>query len=427
VSDLVLENGAKKELYFNVFDFDLKEIAQTLINKNQNEHIKIIGGIDFRNVRDNPPVKEVFDLFSANSNENLNVIAVNSVGLNHQKILVRDVGLPTAAILFLSGNFTQSCIGPEGDAVALPAKQRPKFSIPNANHAIWIDGALPAIVAKYELKKTLELKLRGQSEYPISGSYTILGPRKGKEPTWIMMSFSPNGGMGDVNSDIYQKILIETPGRIKMSHFAFSSPVIERALLKRLKKQKELGQVAQLWSVGDKPFAMRPWSIFLHLSQLKLDDTTGKYVDDAASELTSFYSTDEITQLRSQIRVAPAVYSEKNIKLKTGQSLAITAKLHHKVFLFPDAQLSIVGTSFNPSANAEANNEQILIVKDADIARKTDQMITALYEQSAGSVHKTALKMNERNHVDIVVGPNEDAEEKATNRSIRSPDQPISP
>src|SRR5690606_17496050 len=148
------------------------------------------------------------DKLLAESTSEFRTHLVNSVGLNHQKIVVRDPYGPNAAVMFLSGNFTQSCLGPEGDAISLPKNERPKGSIPNSNHAVIIKGPVAALVARFELRKIFMHNLRGQSQFPPGGAFKLYGPTDQLRgvPSWIIMAFSPNGGMGDVNRDILARL-----------------------------------------------------------------------------------------------------------------------------------------------------------------------------------------------------------------------------
>lgn len=388
--------GAEQEIWYNVFDFDLKVIAEALRNQHLKKGVKVTGGIDAGTIATRPEVQAIFDDLSALESEKFKTVAVKSVGLNHQKIILRDPFGPKAAVLFLSGNFTQSCIGPEGDLVALPPEKRNEFSIPNANHALLILGSLPAQATQAELKKTLEHKIRGQSQYPISGSYKILGAKKNAkdEAPYIVLSFSPNGGEGDVNKSIYVPLIQNSKGSIEAVHFAFSSKQIQNALIeKAARDMKEKGQF-EFRSVGDTPFAMREWSAFLLLSGLKKDLDSGKYLTDGEAPILQSLGAVGVTDLQDKIRTAPAVYGERHFRLEDGSSVKTTAKIHHKVFIFPEDSLAILGTSFNPSENAESNNEQIVIVKDTTIVKQARGLFGYLYKESPRSVTQEANKRN---------------------------------
>lgn len=388
--------GAEQEIWYNVFDFDLKDVATALQNQHLKKNVRVTGGIDAGTIATRPEVQAVYDQLAALESETFRTIPVKSVGLNHQKILLRDPYGPRAAVLFLSGNFTQSCIGPEGDLVNLPKDKRPRTSIPNANHALLVVGSLPAQVTRAELKKTLEAKIRGQSQYPISGSYKIYGDKRAgqAEAPSITISFSPNGGEGDVNKSIYVPLIQSSKGPIEAVHFAFSSKQIQTALLEKAAREMQASGVFEFKSVGDTPFAMREWSVFLSLSGLKKDLTSGKYLVDAEAPVLQALGSVGVTDLQNKIRTAPAIYGERHYRLEDGSSAKTTAKIHHKVFIFPEDNTAVLGTSFNPSENAESNNEQIVVVKDANIVRQARGLFGYLFKESARSVNEEALRRN---------------------------------
>lgn len=387
--------GAQHSIIYNVFEFNLMDIALALKEQN-NLGVEILGGIDLQTTSISESNSAVFTYLKSHESPSFKTVGVNSSGLNHQKILVRDAGTPEAAILLLSGNFTQSCIGPEGDAVNAPIPLRPKESLPNANHALFIKGTLPALAAKYELQKTLLKGFRGQSDYPIGGSYLFYGPRtKPSEPApYFLLSFSPNGGMGEVNRDIIKRVILGTRGPIWTMQFAFSSPELIEAITTRVKQAKEQNALLDFRAAGDPPFALREWSAFLKLSGLQRDLSTKVYSSDPSSEIQSLLSPQQLRIWQSKIRVNPKAFGEFNIRNSNGDNQRLSVKLHHKVFIFPQDQVAIVGTSFNPSRNAEGNQEQIAVVSDPKVVNKIAGAFSYLYFSSKQSVANMASKRN---------------------------------
>ncbi|MCM2282948.1 MAG: hypothetical protein NDI61_13995 [Bdellovibrionaceae bacterium] len=416
---------AKTEIRANVFDFDSQEIGDAFLaasRRGVSTHV----GVDMGVFHERPEVQAVVEkmtglskaeilaqieaqpnqsvILSSPSNPKMTLTLVSSVGLNHQKAIVSDVADPqNAKTLLLSGNFTYSCLHPNGDAATLPVKLRPPDAIPNANHAILLKGQLPAVVVEQELRKTLDYGVRGESQYPLGGAFRISGPMDpatGK-PTSIILTFSPNGGLGDINRDILARLLRATHGPMVSAQFAFSSEILTSEIVARSLREFRTGTPTPFRSVGDPPFAMREWSGFLALSGWSRDITTQVYSDvsqkpDALiAPLISAFSTEDLSRWRESIRVGSRAYGERHEILPDGRSFKLSAKLHHKVWAFPDEYISVVGTSFNPSANAEKNNEQILIVYSSNILNITMSMFGYLYREARGSVAAEAMRRNQ--------------------------------
>src|SRR5687768_16047420 len=100
--------SAQKEIILNVFDFDLEEVADALIEQ-AHKGLYVQVGIDKKSVINvRPEVKAVADRLAENG---VKVTGVLPVGLNHQKITAIDWSNPKrAAVLFSSGNLTRSCM-----------------------------------------------------------------------------------------------------------------------------------------------------------------------------------------------------------------------------------------------------------------------------------------------------------------------------
>ncbi len=418
-------NGAKKEIWLNVFDFDSLEIAAALTAASA-RGAAVHAGIDVGVFKERPEVQSVVakltglsvetvlrriaELPSENAtiasraHAGLKVTLVNSVGLNHQKAIVRDVmAKKNAATLLLSGNLTYSCIHENGDAAVLPHDLRPAEAKPNANHAVLIEGQLPAIIVEQELRKTLDYGIRGQSRYPLGGAFRVLGPRdpETKRPTSIILTFSPNGGLGDINRDILARLLRATRGPVVSAQFAFSSASLVSEIVARTVSEQRKGTREPFRAVGDPPFAMREWSAFLALSGYSRDVATKTYNDlatdpgAAVAPLVRTMSGREFEEWRESIRIGSTRFSDRYVTLPGDRKFKISAKLHHKFWAFPEERTSVVGTSFNPSQNAENNNEQILIVNDSRLLRKAMGMFEYLFREARSSVAAEAVRRND--------------------------------
>ncbi|MBI3544232.1 MAG: hypothetical protein HY075_13260 [Deltaproteobacteria bacterium] len=390
-------NGATKEWAMNVYDFDLQVLADAMIAKAK-EGIPGRVGIDAKVIEARPEVKAIFEQLKAT--KNIQAFAVDAVGLNHQKIVTRDWSIPEkASVLLSSGNATQSCVGPEGDMVAFD--NRPKESVPNANHMITMDSYVMANLLNHELTKVLDMGLRGNG-FPLAGSYRLPGPVKNGKPTSIVITFSPHGAIGNVNNDLIAKLITDSRGPIRMLQFAFSSKGVEDALLERAQADVAAGHEFDFQSVGDTPFAMRDWSTFLSMSGygLEVDGKSHKYYELKDSPWVKALGKNGIAKLREGIRVAPPYYGTHHWADPSGQDHEVTSKIHHKVLVVPGVEpdhsdgAAILGTSHNFSENALHNNEQLMIIYDGEIAQQAMGMFEGLRVESKRSVVETAERRN---------------------------------
>ena len=400
---------AKKEIAINVFDFDLEDVADELIEaKKRGVAIKV--GIDAGVIELRPEVKKVYDKLIANG---IMTHAVDSVGLNHQKLMAVDWSLPgEARALMSSGNLTQSCIGSEGDLVALPKHLRPKFSVPNANHIMVLKSDIISNVIAHEISKTVDVgfRLRG-SQYPLGGIYQIWGdadPKNAGNRPYIKLAFSPNGALDSINKNFISQTIVRSSGSVKMAQFAFSSSTVNDALFTKAKSDLAKGGKFVFKSVGDTPFAMMEWSNFLKMSGLELirpEDKTipPKYQELADSEWKALFNDSDYAELKSTIRVAPDNYGNFNTKIGE-ESYKVSSKIHHKVLVAgePGKQVAVTG-SFNFSKGAEASQEYIIETNDQRIVRQIDGAIEYLHANSKGSVFDEANARNVRRQYDELI------------------------
>lgn len=378
--------GAETELMFNVFDFDLMDVADALIARAK-DGVVITGGIDKNVIAERPDVKAVFD--KLNKAKGVTIRAVDSVGLNHQKVMVRDFNdEKKAKALFSSGNFTQSCIGPEGDLKDVPEDERPKTSLPNANHMLVLDSFLLAQVAANSLTKTLVYGLRG-SEYPLDGAYKVLGD----DGQWIVISFSPRGGMGDINRDMTRRLITTTKGPLRLLQFAFSSTAVRDAIIERAKLE---GKDFDLKTVGDTPFAVRPWSVFLELAGWALDEADGRkeYVEAAANALREVLGAKRYEEILANLRVGPRAY-RNHVYRPSADAPAVqyNAKIHHKVVI--SGGYAVLGTSFNFSEAANSNQEQFLVTSDKALVAAMTEVFDGLFALATTTIVAEILRRNE--------------------------------
>lgn len=388
---------AKREIVLNVFDFDLIEIADVLVAKAQ-AGVSVRVGIDRNVIAERSEVKRVYDRLLSGG---VQVVQVDSMRLNHQKMVAIDWSQPTMArALFSSGNLTQSCLGPEGDLKDIPELRRPKESIPNANHVMTMKSWLAANLINHELSKTFDqsLGLRGAS-YPMTGAYQITGPgvppetfEAYPEPSFII-TFTPGGGYRDVGKNILARVIEKSSGPIRMIQFAYSAPAVSAALLAKATEAYRTNGVFDFYSVGDTPFAMQGWSQFLKMSGYRRVKRNGSayFEVDKKSPWVQALRPEHIQDLRSRVHIAPFPYGDKQVKVG-GESKKVNAKVHHKILSAGD--YVVMGTSFNFSKGAEANNEQILVFRSHELALKVDGAIKYLLSTNPSSVAVEAERRN---------------------------------
>ena len=407
-------NGAKKELVLNIFDFDLHDVADALVARHL-AGVSVRVGIDQGVIKSRPAVKAIFEKLARHGI----VTAVDSVGLNHQKVAARDWSLPEAHVLFSSGNLTQSCVGKEGDLKGRKILKGAEYSIPNANNILTLKSRLLALLVQHELTKTLDLKLRG-THYPQSGLYQVQGDIRG---TFLIIGFSPRGGFGDLNRDFISQLIRRTSGPVKMMQFAFSSKVIERALFERAKRD---GSRFEFYSVGDTPFALRDWSVVLSMSGLRLrapTETGPAYQPVVATnpEAGVYRWSDvvDIKTFRTKIQVAPREYGMHRVIVEGEPSpVEVSSKIHHKVLLSGD--ISILGTSFNFSESALSNQEQLVAIKDPRISEAAEAMFQGLYRRSEASVAAIAEARNASGYSPGGEKTSTDAEAKVIQKQVNT-------
>jgi len=401
---------AKKEITLNVYEFDLDEVAQTLIEAAQ-RGVSVQVGIDAKVVHEKPKIKAIFDRLIAGG---VKAVAVNAVKINHQKMAAVDWSdLEDAKVLFSSGNLTQSCLGPEGDLKDVTP--RPARSIPNANHVITMKSWLAANLVHHELSKTFseDLRLRG-AQYPTSGSYQITGPNTDPQTLEaypvgsFILSFTPGGSYRSVNRNLLASVIDRSEGPIRLVQFAYSSQGVSEALLRRaIRDYREKGRFDFL-SVGDTPFAMQEWSQFLKMSGLKRIQetmtTTGsknevkeirfsRFLEDDESPWKQSLGARDLRDLRRRVRVAPSVYGNSSVAVG-GRRYDVSAKIHHKLMMAGD--FAVIGTSFNFSEGAETNNEQVLVFRDPELAQVVKGITEELARTSVSSVFEEAQRRNRR-------------------------------
>lgn len=409
-------DGAEDEIRFNVFDFDLDSIADAFIRAHKKGR-KVLGGIDKGVIDVRPEVKAVYDKLVA---AGIPVAAVDSVGLNHQKLIVRDWSKPTkAATLMSTGNFTKSCLSPGGD-LAGTSFHSPK-SVPNSNMLKIIRSDELAAVVHHEITKTVDpnYALRGR-DYPISGAYQIFGEElvPGKK-RWMTVAFTPNGGLEDINQNFIGRVIKSTPGPSYTAQFAWASKKNEAALLEDAVACKKAGTRFELHAVGDTPFAMQKWSVFLSIAGYRLQGEGEKKgyvrIPDSENKWLQTLGEKDYAEVLRDLKIAPLRYGNHSVRTPDG-AFKLTAKIHLKVFVKgpPGEQVGIFG-SFNFSEGAENNQEYIVAIVDDETNEILQATVTSLSDDSPRTIGDEAERRNIAREFDPEEGTQVDAAKAGRN------------
>lgn len=401
--------SAKKSIHFNFFEFDLVDVAQEIMRMSD-YGIAVRGGIDAKTTVLKASNVKVAALFrsQAVAHSNFEFTEVQSSGLNHQKIIVKDAGTPEAEVLFLSGNMTQSCVGPEGDLVGVKNTIHQGKSKPNANNALLVKQPLIATMTAHELDKILVKKYRGQRHFPVSGSYVFENIKSSTQNDWLLLAFSPNGGTGDVGRDTLNTLIRSEERSVWAMQFAFSSSDILVDLIDKMRKRVVLMTdnipdsqqiIPEVAFTGDPSFSLREWAVPLKLSGYAKNIQTSKFYVDQESPLFQGLTAAQLKLMNEEfkkIRVSTQLFGDFHFL----GGLKASVKLHHKFFSLPAKDITTTGTSFNTSNSAEGNMEQIVITQDKDVARKMNGAFLYLYAKSNKSVIERALDKNKQKNLD---------------------------
>jgi hypothetical protein len=445
----IIKRPEVKQFTGNFFDFDLMEIAETLIEAHKKGK-EISLGVDNDVVKHRPEVKKVvkameregFIVVDQEAEEKLSfkvkeklreqrkgfniVYLVNAVGLNHQKMFaVNWDDKETARTYFASANPTKSGMHKEGDLAGTGLKS--EFSVPNANHFATMKSHILAQLVRHQTKMMFELDLRG-SELPFSGAFELKGPlEEDGTRSRLVITFAPAGGLGNIGKHMLSQAIQKTEGPIGMAQFAFSSNSIQESLLARAVRDSIKPHGFNYWGVGDTPFMMMDWSQFLKMVGLKkvVVGEEKHYVPLEKSEWVETLPEKELKKLFNRIRIAPLRYSPfVPFKMPDGSSVTLSGKLHHKIAVFGGAEviskkeaqgrphyktidgqyyaltnkgIAVLADSFNFSESAESNTEQMLMfINNKKANNFAWSLVFGLIEDSPRNIIEEAVRRNKR-------------------------------
>ncbi len=412
--------SATSDISINIYEFSIPEIADALIEKKKtNPEVIITVGIDLDAVEHSDSVKKIAKRLKKGK---IIVHEVDSVGINHQKMIVIDHGIKNKSkVILSSGNFTNSGIAPLGDLANLTEAERKrllksedaekvlKYAKPNSNHMVVIKSDSLAAFVKHNLDYTFS-GLRG-SEYPVSGAFQLIDTAPEK-PVNYYLTFAPQGGLDDINYNFIGKLIREGKGpEIDMMIFAHSSEIISNEILEKIKLTIANGEEPILRFVGDPPFAKREWSQFLVMAGYKatVDPYTGitVYQEDKKSRFLKELGKDYLEKMRKEsVFVGSSEYGNNWIELASGEKIPLTSKIHSKIIRSGDATL--VASSFNFSGGAESNNEQILATNNPQVV-----------DEMSGATEYLALKSFQEGRTVENIIKAENVKNKALIRKVR--------
>ncbi len=420
--DVIVKNieSAKSDISINVYEFSNKEIADALIAKKKtNPKVKITVGIDLDAIEHSDAVKEVAERLKA---AGIDVKEIDSVGINHQKMIVIDHDLKgESKVILSSGNFTNSGIHPLGDFANLPLSEQKrilesedaqkvlKYAKPNSNHLAVIKSDSFAATIKHNMDYTFS-GLRG-TQYPVSGAFQIIDTSSEK-PISYFLAFAPQGAIDDINYNFIGKMIREGKGpEIDMMIFAHSSETISNEILEKIKFIIANGQKPILRFVGDPPFAKREWSQFLVMAGYKatVDPYTGItiYKEDKKSKFLQELGPELLEEIRQMsVFVGSSEYGNNWVQLSNGERIPLTAKIHSKVVRSGDWTLFV--SSFNFSKNAENSNETIAATNNPRVV-----------ERISGATEYLAIKAKQESRTLVQVLKNANVSNKKKIRVAR--------
>ncbi len=413
----------KEEIWINVYDFDLKEIATELVAlKKAGKQVHV--GIHSENVQQKEGVKEVYNILKKGG---VDVRAVEFSELSHQKIISRDPSIKSnAAVLFSSGNFTYSGIHPDGDLGELGLKH--VKSLPNANHAISFNSYETAQLIKHQIKKVFDLKFKTPSKFPIDGIYKVWGPVVRGRRTSMTLAFSPET-RGLINRRLVAKSILEEKvgSPIYISQFSFSDSDIEKAIFDKIKSDYNKTKEINFRFVGDILSSSQDWSPQLRMigyDRVKLhNENYFKRIGDKSNSWRKAIPR-KYDELIDNVRINNN-YSRKSV-IVGEKNYAVDAKAHHK--LFATYNFSSLGSSFNFSASAENNMELFVLLDDPNMATKARGIVNYLYSEKYGGQrlkdrldgkNEGVLEKLRRNLGEEITLPDEKLASSVTNKSYK--------
>lgn len=405
--------------YANYYEIDSVEKAQAIVERAR-MGIPWFVGVD-KNKLHTIHSEEVARILEAEPN--VMFTPVDSVKLNHQKLMAVNVGYEGyGQVLNATANATISGSHPEGDfherritnSQGEVVTHIPE-ALPNVNEIQIIKSDEIALLVRHELTKTIIYKYkgtRGDNSYPLNGVYRFLGDvDEDGFQNMIDIAFSPRGAIANINHNILGAAMANAEGDVYLASFAPSSEDFGLGLKKYINKQLEQGKTPRLKWALDPTSSIAHWNLALDFSGLVLAHARGwdeatqgprlfkEIENDSLREALGEELFDELTQgimagKKSVFGfVTPKDENDDYYYDEEGNVFRIEVKIHLKSAAADN--LAIVGSSFNQSDAAEYNQEQIFVSYIRRIAQRQKAAIRyQLRHNMAQSVREAAIQKN---------------------------------
>lgn len=383
---------AKYNYASNIFQIDLPSYANELAGRT--DLLERKQGIDKSNVDAFENDRKVYETLVKGGVKTTLVITSN---LNHPKMAAINYGYPGFGyVLALTANATQSCSGKEGDLLNLdpPVPE----SIPNSNMGALIKSDILASIFNHEISKSVDLLFKG-TDFPVGGIISVKG-----EGT-LSVAFTPNGANNSMLDNFYAAAIDASNNpHLGGVFFVESGGKMASAIIRWGLRLYEQGIEPQPDFIYHKMFAMQGWSDPQLLVGLKLvgskEEGNLQYIDDPESELVKKLTPEQLARWREGFKVASRRFQDGFVE-RDGVKYEYSVKIHNKLLAIGDLddpkKLVVNMSSFNPSQNAESNQEYALQAegdsKFSDMARRVIRYHSSIAQHS---VYKEAMLRNQK-------------------------------
>jgi hypothetical protein len=133
--------------------------------------------------------------------------------------------------------------------------------------------------------------------------------------------------------------------------------------------------------------------VFLSMIGWERDAQTGEYSFDKESRWVQLLGKEGLAELRKNVLVAPDIYGAHSV-VRGGETHEATSKIHHKILVSGPA--AIAGTSFNFSAAADKQSEQLVVFLDPKVVEFVRSLHDGLKEAGAKTLQWAVSRRSQR-------------------------------